>query len=61
MAQKINDQLVGATIAGAVISDDGESFGLKVFKHGTNKEVTVIWVDRDSEGNGPGWLAWPAN
>jgi hypothetical protein len=54
MAEKINENLIGGRITGAMITEDGESFGLKVSSPIGRFQV---WVDRDPEGNGPGWLS----
>lgn len=54
MVEKINESLVGGTITGALITEDSEGFGLRVV---TKKGTFQVWVDRDPESNGPGWLA----
>lgn len=54
LTEEINKKLVGATIVGSLIDPEGESFGFKVEKEG---EVLDVWIDRDAEGNGPGWIA----
>jgi len=45
--------LVGATITGTATDTEEEFFALVLEKDG--KKV-FVWVLRDPEGNGPGWL-----
>lgn len=52
---KINDHLVGTTIISALQDPENESFGFKVQRK-DGKQIDV-WVDRDAEANGPGWLS----
>jgi hypothetical protein len=47
----IANKLVGKKITGVVLSSDGESAGFSL------NDGSVVWVDRDPEGNGPGWLS----
>lgn len=56
MAEEIGKKLIGCRITGALISDDGESFGFRVENGGPDGPIAV-WVDCDPEGNGPGWLS----
>ena len=51
---EINRCLVGATILNPITDPGEEYFGLVVSKVG-GKPFTV-WIDRDAEGNGPGFL-----
>jgi len=53
--KQITEKLIGATIIGATISEDNESFGFIVK---TNNKTSTVWVDCDAEGNGAGWLAY---
>ena len=46
--------LVGGRIIDTVITPDSDSYGFVVRK---GDETKVCWVDCDSEGNGPGWIA----
>ena len=60
MVAQINEHLAGTTIKNAVISDDKQSFGLIVVKKAKgrgNYTEFPVWVDRDAEGNGSGWLS----
>lgn len=50
MMERIKAHLVGRRIRHAVRGPDG-SFGF------TLDDGTLVWVDCDAEGNGPGWLA----
>ena len=50
MADRIGKELTGRRIMGPVVSTDGEFFGFKL-----DNDLTV-WVLRDEEGNGPGFL-----
>ena len=54
MVEQINEKLAGVTIINAAVSNDRESFGFVIKK---GKKQGVVWVDRDPEGNGPGWLS----
>jgi hypothetical protein len=60
MAKEIGKKLVGGTIKEAFTAkneggfDDEQSFGFMVQK---GKKLYRVWVDRDAEGNGCGWLA----
>ena len=47
--QVLNDGI----IEGAIVDDGGEFWGLRVR---VNDKLFSVWVNRDSEGNGPGWL-----
>lgn len=44
--------LVGGTISGTVVDDEGEFFGLEVKLPGGR--VVTLWLLSDDEGNGPG-------
>ena len=55
LLKQINEHLVGGKIISSVISDDKESFGIRVKM--PNKTVKVGWIDMDAEGNGPGWIS----
>ena len=46
--------LVGGKIVSVIESDDGESFGFRTTK---GDQLYDVWIDRDSEGNGPGWVS----
>jgi hypothetical protein len=54
LAEKIRDELAGATISGPVLSADGESFGFEAVRPDGSR--VLCWIDRDAEGNGPGWI-----
>ncbi len=54
MVERMKERLLGGLITEIVISDDKQSFG---FKAQTEKESVLVWVDRDAEGNGAGWLS----
>jgi len=51
MTEQMKKKLLGKTITEIVITEDKESFGFKV------DGETLVWVDCDPEGNGPGWLS----
>lgn len=53
--KQINEELSGGTIKGAVVSEDGETFGFRISRPG--EEDVLVWVDCDPEGNRPGHLA----
>ena len=36
-----------------VVTAPPDSFGFQVIKDG---KLTTVWIDRDAEGNGPGWV-----
>ena len=54
MSEQIKERLLGGTITEVVLTADEQSFGFKVT---TDAERVLVWVDRDAEGNGPGWLS----
>lgn len=56
IADLINEKLIGATIVGACRTEDGECVGLVVRLRGV-KEPHIVWIDKDAEGNGPGWIS----
>lgn len=59
LAEWIKNNLAGTTIRNAVISEDKEDVGFQVVRKVEgrgNYEVLTVWVLRDPEGNGPGWL-----
>jgi hypothetical protein len=47
----IKIKLVGRKITGVVQSQDKSSVGFSL------DDGTAVWVDRDQEGNGVGWLS----
>ena len=51
MIERIKKELVGRRIMGPALSDDNQSFGFVL------DNDLVVWIDRDAEGNGPGWLS----
>jgi hypothetical protein len=53
MANYIAKELVGWKITGTITDPDGENYGFIVKKGKAEKNV---WVSRDEEGNGPGFL-----
>lgn len=53
MAKQIDEQLVSGVIIGSITDPEGDSFGFKVMQGDT---ILIVWVDRDAEGNGAGWL-----
>lgn len=59
LAAEVLPALIGATIIGVVTDQpNGEEMGtagigLIVHVDGGHK---VVWIDRDEEGNGPGWV-----
>ena len=53
MLKAIVDKLKGGVILDAIADNDRETFGFLVKRDG---EEIPVWVDRDPEGNGPGWL-----
>lgn len=59
LAEWINKNLAGTTIRNAVITEDKEGVGFQVVRKVNgrgNYEVLNVWVERDPEGNGSGWL-----
>jgi hypothetical protein len=56
--KQASEKLVGRTIVGTVESSDGESWGLQI--KDAKGRLSNVWVDQDTEGNGPGWLAYEA-
>ena len=59
LANQISDKLSRTVIRNAVLSEDGEDVGFQVVRKGKgrgNYDVITVWVLRDPEGNGPGWL-----
>ena len=60
MVEKIKEKLIGGVIRNAIINEDEDGFGFEIAvpikgmdgKH----DIIVVWVDRDAEGNGQGWL-----
>ncbi|MBO9589509.1 hypothetical protein [Devosia sp.] len=61
LADKILPELVGGTIVGiATDQPDGEEFGtagIGLVVRLAGGEHKVVWIDRDEEGNGPGWAS----
>ena len=55
LVAQVNDHLVGGKIIGSLRDPEMESFGFKV-EHEDGK-IMDVWVDRDAEGNGPGWVS----
>lgn len=53
MAKYIHKELVGWKIIGTITDPDNEDYGFIVKK---GKEEKNVWVSRDAEGNGPGFL-----
>lgn len=51
-------KLVGFQIVGVCQDPENESYGLIIERdpHGEPIERKLCWIDRDPEGNGPGWL-----
>ena len=59
LAEQIQEKLKGTVIRNAVLSEDGEDVGFQVVRKSKgrgNYDVITVWVLRDPEGNGPGWL-----
>jgi len=57
MAEQIVGLLIDKTIVGIVLPEDEESFGFIAVDLDSGKDDrTIVWVDQDAEGNGPGWL-----
>jgi len=54
MVEKIHRYLIGAEIKIALTTEDDSSFGFRIITK--DKRVFDVWVDRDAEANGPGWL-----
>ena len=52
MAKEIHAKLVGTIITQPVLDGEG-NFG---FQCASKEGTFIVWVDRDPEGNGPGWL-----
>jgi hypothetical protein len=55
MTEQVQRKLLDSTIITSLKTEDGESFGFRV--RTKDKAIFDVWVDRDAEGNGPGWLA----
>ena len=57
--EQIERRLVGGTITGALIDPNPDEFGDRWYgflvktKSG---DMVPVWVSKDPEGNGPGWL-----
>ena len=54
LVTQISGRLVGAKIVGSLRDPEMENFGFRV-EH-EDGQVFDVWIDRDAEGNGPGWL-----
>ena len=52
------EKLVGYQIVGTTVTPGREFYGFIVQKdpHGEAVDKKTCWVDRDPEGNGPGWI-----
>lgn len=60
LAVEVLPALVGAKISGiATNQPNGEmgTAGIGLIVLLTSGEHKVVWIDRDEEGNGPGWVA----
>ena len=59
LASEVLPALVGAKISGiATNQPNGEmgTAGIGLIVLLTSGEHKVVWIDRDEEGNGPGWV-----
>ena len=59
LAELINEKLRSTVIKNACIDPTGELVGLEVVRKGKgrgNYDVFPVWILRDPEGNGSGWL-----
>lgn len=50
--------LVGYQIVGVCEDKNNGSYGLVIQQgpHGNPTDEKLVWIDRDPEGNGPGWI-----
>lgn len=55
MAKVITEKLIGHRIVGAVLTPDGDGFGLRL--EAPDGATLIAWVDSDAEGNDSGWLS----
>ena len=61
LAEQVLPELLGSTIVGvATDQPNGEEMGtagIGLIVHLAGGGHKVVWIDRDEEGNGPGWVA----
>ena len=58
MADQIGEKLIGWKITAAIVTDAADEYDQRFgFQLSKGKKKLNVWVDRDAESNGAGWLA----